>query len=148
MKYFTLKFAALAMLFISSCSLISNFSVSETIHINTSKENLKIVYKEVQEIIDNLDKQHIKEQILDKYPHADENEISVIQMQISMIEESFSSSSNIKKTSAENCYVTVEMDMNYDKSKSEEAHKVIKAYKTKTIEALKRKGISLQMEQK
>jgi len=60
-----------------------------------------------------------------------------------MIKENFSSTINTKRTIVENSFVTIEMEMNYDKSKSEEAHQVIKLYKIKIIEALKLKGISL-----
>lgn len=143
LKKFTIKFTALAVLFFNSCSLNSNFYVSEAINIKSSNENIKIVYKEVQEVISNLDIQPIIGKILDKYPYANTNNILAIKMKTSMIKENFSSTINTKRTIVENSFVTIEMEMNYDKSKSEEAHQVIKLYKIKIIEALKLKGISL-----
>ena len=142
-KLYTPIVTALAMFFISSCGFNADFSITETININASKENIKAVYKNTQGIINVLDRENILEEILDEYPDANIENIQKTRIQTSMIEESFSSTLNNKKTNVENCFVNIKIEMKYNKSKPEEAHELIKEYKTILMQELIVKGIRL-----
>lgn len=142
-KFSTSKFKVLAMLFLSSCGLNAGFSVLETINISASKENIETVYKNVQGVINNLDRESILEEILDEYPNANDKNIQGVRIQTSMIQESYSSTFSNKKMSVENCFVNIEIEMKYNKSKSKEAHQLIKGYKLVIMRELLREGIRL-----
>ena len=142
-KLLTSKFTSLAMLFFSSCGLNASFTVIETINIGESKENIETVYKNAQGIIIGLNKLNILEEILDEYPDANYKSMQGIRLQTSMVEESFSSIFNNKKTNVKNCSVNIMIEMDYIKSKSEEAHQLIKEYKLIIMRELIRKGIRL-----
>lgn len=127
---------------LSFTNCITAFKVSETIQINTTKENFDNVYHDLVLAVMNIKRDEIQEKIYLKYPEAIKNYVERIDISSVKSTESFKKRINNKTTNRETSGLSVEIEMRYERSKSVEAKLIIKDYKALVIDELIKKNIN------
>jgi len=118
---------------ISSCNF--NFSASGSIRIDTPKDSLNLVYKNVQEIVNNMDHEKIKEELVEQFPNFDSETIKGSRM-------SFTKMKTLGESN-DDANVFVRVILNCSPTDSEKAMEVIKSYESYIIDELKSNNINV-----
>ena len=121
---------------ISSCNV--NFSASVSIRIDTNKDSLDIVYKKVQDIVNDMNHDEIKEKISNQF--QDFNKENIIGSGLI-----FRKAWTVGEDTDANVYVRV--TLNCGPSDSDKAMEVINSYESFIIEELKNNNINVIIEE-
>ena len=117
----------------ASCNF--NFTASGSIRIDTTKDSLDIVYKNVQVIVNDMNHDEIKERISSQFPSFSKETIKDSGMKYTKMW------SADKNDTDANVYIKV--TLNCSPSQSDEAMEVIKLYESHIIDELKKHSISV-----
>lgn len=118
-----------------SCKV--TFSVSYTISIMTSKEQIETDLQKAKAIVLSLNKQQIENEIYSQYPDAMKKYVESVR--IKFIKETKKNLTN----NSEKVFLKVKIVMNYEKSKSDQAGQIIKFYKNIISDEFIKNGLQL-----
>lgn len=134
----------LTLIFFCSCN--NAIVVSEKIEIETTKNNMDIVYQNLSAVVLKINEQRLREKIYAKYPGIIKDYIERIEIKSTKTTNILNTNIDNTKTNSEAYGICVEISMNYDKSKPEQAMLIIKDYKTLLVEEIIKHNISIKKE--
>ena len=128
----------------SSCN--NTIKLSETIDIKTTKDSIDIDYQNINAIVLKINQEQIIEKIYAKYPDISMYYVDRIEIKAVKKTESLKKETNKIKTNYKTSGIYVEIAMNYEKSKPEQARQIIKYSKTLIIDELLKFDIKIGKE--
>ena len=123
----------------SSCN--NTIELSEIIDIKTTKDSMDIDYQNVSTEVLKIDQQQLIEKIYAKYPDINKKYVDRIAIMAVKKSESLKKEVNNIKTESEKSGIYVEITLNYEKSKQDQARLIIKYSKALIIDELIRLNI-------
>lgn len=117
---------------ISNCNF--NYSASGFIRIDTNKDSLDIVFKKVQDIVNDMNHDEIKEKVSNQFPDFNKENIKGCGIR-------FRKTWTVGEDTDANVYVRV--TLNCGPSESDKAIKVINSYESFIIEELKNNNVNV-----
>jgi hypothetical protein len=137
----TILIFTLTFIFISCNNTIS---FSEIINIKTSTDSLDIDYQKLSKMVLKIDKQQIIKNIHAKYPNNNKYFVNKIVFKTVKETENQNTETNNTKTNSKKNVICVEITMNYERSKQDQAKKIIKYSKELIINELIKLNINIE----
>ncbi len=128
----------------SSCN--NNIKLSEIIDIKTTKDSIDVDYQNVSTKVLKIDQQQITEKIYAKYPDINKDYVDRIGIRTVKETESLKKEINNIEKNSEKSDIYVEIIMNYEKSKQDQARQIIKYSKALIIDELIKLDIKIEKE--
>jgi len=128
----------------SSCN--NNIKLSEIIVIKTTKDSIDVDYQNVSTKVLKIDQQQITEKIYAKYPDINKDYVDRIGIRTVKETESLKKEINNIEKNSEKSDIYVEIIMNYEKSKQDQARQIIKYSKALIIDELIKLDIKIEKE--
>lgn len=117
---------------VSSCNF--NYSASGSIRINTNKDSLDLVFKNVQDIVNNMNHEEIQEKVSNQFPGFSKEIIKGSTIK-------FTKMWAVDEDTDANVYVRV--TLNCDPSGRDKAMAVIKSYESYIIDELQSQNVNV-----
>jgi len=128
----------------SSCN--NNIKLSEIIDIKTTKDSIDVDYQNVSTKVLKIDQQQITEKIYAKYPDINKDYVDRIGIRTVKETESLKKEINNIEKNSEKSDIYVEIILNYEKSKQDQARQIIKYSKALIIDELIKLDIKIEKE--
>jgi len=128
----------------SSCN--NTIELSEIIDIKTTKDSIDVDYQNVSTKVLKIDQQQITEKIYAKYPDINKDYVDRIGIRTVKETESLKKEINNIEKNSEKSDIYVEIIMNYEKSKQDQARQIIKYSKALIIDELIKLDIKIEKE--
>lgn len=134
---------ALAFIF-NSCN--NSLKLSEIINIKATKDSIDIDYQNLSSVVFKIDQIQIREKIYAKYPDIIQKYLRRIEIKSTKESQSLKKEINNIITNNETGLIYVEISMNYEKSKSEQAKQIIKYARSLITDELVKYNIKIENE--
>lgn len=131
-------FSLFTLLLISCIS--ERYTYNDSIIIKTTKDSQGSDLKKINGIIQNINKDEFKAQLLIRFPDALTNYTDKIHIQVKGVTKSFNLKWIFKKEMMSKSTVIVKVQMNYDNSKEKQATQIVNYYKGLVAEELNKGG--------
>ncbi|MBN2485624.1 MAG: hypothetical protein JXB34_06595 [Bacteroidales bacterium] len=128
----------------SSC--INTLKLSEIINIKTTKDSIDIDYQNVSAKVMKIDQHKVIEKIYAKYPDINKDYVDRIAIQSVKETKSLRKHINNVETNIEKNGIYVEITLNYEKSKQDQARLIIEYSKALIIDELIKLDIKIEKE--
>jgi len=132
--------ASLISLLLISC-VSERYSFNDSIIIKSTKDYQSSDFNKINGLIQNINKEEFKDQLLIQFPDALTDYTNRIHLQVKSVKKAFGINWLFKKTIISKFSIIVKVQMNYDNSKEKEANQIVSYYKELVIAELNRNGI-------
>ncbi|UJH90685.1 hypothetical protein LZ575_18245 [Antarcticibacterium sp. 1MA-6-2] len=130
-----INFISVFSLFFFSCQ--KDFSLSEKIEVSTTKETIDNNYQTLNELVHKVNEQHLLQEVQQKFPNSAK---PVIQARVVKTKTSF----ELPGKKSETYSLSVDLSMNYEKTKAEEAAAILRFYKELYSEELRKLNVPVK----